>query len=224
MKLPKPIKDVLFISLVLLALLFLFAMQGILQQVQHTTEEQKITGEEIRIGKPDPQPPPRPKPQPKPRIEEPTNKNLRCWTKAGIQQQDLRVVGNLLQITTCTEAKDKKEVKASIQNQCLRFDVEQQITTDICVDKEIPNLAIQLPTQGKRTVEVPTAKPNYLPAVLFLLILFFLFGIWSWEEMRDTFHKKLDVKKYDELELFYGANKIPDYTKEKEECKSGVCR
>lgn len=218
MNLPKPIRNALFLLVVFLSLLFLFAMQGILEQVNYHTGEEQITGEQIRIGAPDtpPQKPPPPQ-KPKPKIEEPTNKNLRCWTRAGIQQKDLRVVGNLLQTTECKEIKDRKEILASIQNQCLQFDVEQQITTNICVDKETPSLQITIPTQGEGTVKVPTAKRSYLPAILFLLILFIVFGIWSWEEMSDLFHKKLDVKKYDELELFYGANRIPDYGKEKEE-------
>ena len=215
MNLPKPIRDALFLILVLLALLFLFSMQGILQQVEHYSGGEKITGEDVRIGSKTPPKITPPKITP-PKKGEPTNKNLRCWTKAGIQQQDLKIVRTLLQTTTCTETKDKKEVKASIQDQCLKFDIEQQITTNICVDKKTPHLELTIPTQGQGTVEVPTAKRNYLPAILFILILFIVFGIWSWDEMRSTFNKTLDLKKYDELELFYGANRIPDYTLTKE--------
>ena len=217
MKIPKIIKDASMLVILMLAIGFLFTLQGLLEQTDYT----EITGDVIQVGRGqnqntvvvgngEPKVPPKLPPK---TPEEIANSNLKCWVKAGVTTEDLVIVGSLLRTTKCKEPTQKKEIKSSVENNCLKFNVEEQAYTDICVKKEeTPDFNIALPTQGKGSVDVPSVKRSIWPIILFLLILFFTFGVWSWDEMRGTF-KGSDFKRYDELELFYGAHKLPTYGK-----------
>jgi len=217
----KPFREIALILLGIFAILFLFTLQGILQQVDYGQGDE-LTGDVIKIGR-DPEeekkilfgepsgkePPPEQVPVKK---EEPiVNKNLQCWLSAGVQREDLKIIGALLQTTPCALSKERKEIKAYVKGKCLIFNTEKKAITGVCVDTPVPSFSIDLPTEGTGKVTVPVVKRNYWLAILFLLVLFIVFGIWSWDETRDTFRRKYDHKRYDPLELHYGKGRAPSY-------------
>ncbi|MEK6903173.1 MAG: hypothetical protein AABW64_00820 [Nanoarchaeota archaeon] len=219
MKLFKPIRDALFVTFLVLFFYSLFLILGILQQIDYaafTSADDQLSGNAIRVGNkiiingtPDSNnKPPQIKP---PAIE--LSKNLRCWKRAGMTAQDLAIVGNLLQAASCEEPTTKKNVRTTLTADCLQLSVDGEITTNFCYSspEETPSVSIVVPNTGEGSVSLPETKRNYLPALLFLVILFSAFGFWSWDELRGSFTRQERFKPYDELELLYGSHRAPNY-------------
>ena len=227
MKLIKPLKEFALLIVAIFAILFLFLLQGTLEQLPTILEQNEITGNVIQVGDPkyqknkidirpnntpkNPNPKINPKKQP-----QTTNENLKCWLEHGMSKQDLLIVGPLLQSTLCQPDRTKKDVQGSVKDSCLQFDIETDATTNICVNTTTPTISLDIPTQGNNTLVVPDTSPSYWAGILFVSILLVLFALWNWKEMHINPRKHDQHKPYSEVDLEFGEV-IPSYTKKQTE-------
>ncbi len=175
----KIISDTTIASILVIFLIISFFIISIVSN----TEKIEKTGKVIMVGKPE-------KNDSKiinesVEVKKEIDKNIRCWVKAGIKDEDIMIIGDLLRNIECPDI-EKKQVKISRNESCINIDSEN-VDSDLCFDGK-PNLNINLETGGKGLAEekpgVITSYDNYLSYIIFILIYLFVMIIWREFEIR----------------------------------------
>ena len=179
----KLVRDATLIAFIIGALLLLFTLQTLLS-------EKFITGGAIQVGKPDDGKvviiePPRQQPQ------QPLDPKTQCWLRRGLSLEDIAALGSLLQQTSCTTAAPRKQIQASVENDCLTIHVGDEAATQLCLEQQQPSFSIDLPAPVTQPVTVPATPPNYWLAFLILLLGISILFVWGRIDLQyDYYHRR----------------------------------
>jgi hypothetical protein len=181
-------KDSVVILLGIVLVLGLFAFQHFMGVVQEQGES--LTGRQISIGTNLPDQPnktPSPPSSVGHSIEHPiVPETIQCLTEGGVTEDDVEITGSLLEGFPCEIDRERKEVSAEVEQNCLRLHVEDEIRTVICFDEDAgAQIGIVIPPRPHLDALDVEIGRNWLGLVLFLLFLITLFIVWREFEVRE---------------------------------------
>lgn len=213
MKLSELMREIaiIIIFLIVIGSMFIlhYAVSNINKEFNKKIISNEIIGKVVQIGGPvQPPPPPPPSQPPKPTViingtsppEQPheespepviTNENVRCWKRAGIRNDDITIISNVLSGIKCEIIKERKKIDAKIEDNCLVIDISNETLTNLCfIEEKPPDIKIGIPSGGSG-IGIYEGKRAYYGWILFLLFVLTIFLMWGRFEFREHQEKKI---------------------------------